>query len=406
MTSDHAKSLRVMQVVRSAVYGGVENHVYELCRHLKEIGVEVILVSLVDREVRADFGGLGIRIEKLHDSESWSARVLGSVFDLRKLVVDLRPDILHLHGIRPTLVGSIAGKLARRRMATISTLHGAYSLMAIGSDGWPSPLLLSLAKLFHWIGFSLSDRVLVDCERLLDEVREVYRWTSLDVERVLRRKVRVAYNGVDLRPFARLPGCAGFREAMGISDDALLIGTVSRLDEPAKGIGVFLRAARMVLERHPDAHFVITGEGWSRPSLEALAVKLGINSRVHFMGYWKDVLEVFQALNVFVLPSLSEGFPTVNLEAMAAGLPVVTTDVGGSAEAVRDGVCGIVVPPRDEIKLAEAINRLCGDASLRHLMGKKGKEAVFQHFGSNATAARVLEVYREVSAPWLSGGSV
>ena len=141
---------------------------------------------------------------------------------------------------------------------------------------------------------------------------------------------------------------------------------------------------------------MICGEGYSRSELEALAKKLGIDDRVVFLGDSKNALEVYRALDVFVLPSLSEGFPTVNLEAMAAGLPVVTTDVGGAAEAVHDGECGFVVQPGDERALADAIVRLCKDAPLRKTMGARAREVVRESFGSDVTARRVMNAYQEV----------
>lgn len=398
ISAPDGQPLRVVQVVRSAVYGGVENHVYELCRHFKASGIDITLVSLVDCDVNEAFSRLGINVVRLHDSMGWSKRIVGAMFELRHVLSLLRPDVVHLHGIRPTFVGSLAtvfGKFGTRP-AVISTLHGSYSLMAVGDDGEARRLLLLLAKLFHWVGFALSDRVVVDCKTLIEEVRKVYRGMALRIDSVIERKVRVVYNGVDLRPFEGVKGQRDIRSVLGVPESAVVVGSISRLDEPKKGVGVLLRAARIVLSRCPDVHFVICGEGYSRVPLNSLANELGIGDRVHFLGYWDDALEVYRSLDIFVLPSLSEGFPTVNLEAMASGLPVITTNVGGAAEAVTDGVCGFVVPPRNEAALAGAIVRLCKDASLRVTMGTRGKKAVNEMFSSDTTARGVLGVYREM----------
>jgi len=395
-----SRPLHVVQVVRSASYGGVENHVYELCRHFLAQGLRVDLVSLVDQEVRADFHELGIRIFRLHDRMGWSPRSLTTTFELRKLLRTLAPDVVHLHGIRPTLVGplSLLGSRSKGRPAVFATLHGAYSLMAIDYYGNVSRRLLLLAKAFHWIGFALSDRVMVDCTTLVGEVRKVYRGLTWNFDRVARRKVRVAHNGIDLQQFENMQQHADIRQRLGCESGTVLIGSISRLDEPKKGTGVLLRAARIVLDECPNARFVICGEGYSRAELEALAAQLEIADRVVFLGFWKDALEVYRALDVFVLPSLSEGFPTVNLEAMAAGLPVVTTDVGGAAEAVHEGTCGFVVPPNDAPALAAAMIRLCTDSALRSTMGAHARKVVKESFGSDVTARRVMDAYREVVA--------
>jgi glycosyltransferase involved in cell wall biosynthesis len=180
-----------------------------------------------------------------------------------------------------------------------------------------------------------------------------------------------------------------------VPDDAVIVGTISRLDEPKKGLGVFLRAARGVVDLCPKICFVICGDGYARGQLQALAQELGIGDRVHFLGYWENALEVYRLLDVFVLPSLSEGFPTVNLEAMAAGLAVVTTDVGGAAEAVLDGETGFVVSPQDEVALRDAIVRLCEDASLRREIGHRAQTFVNEMFTVETLVWRIIEVYEE-----------
>jgi glycosyltransferase involved in cell wall biosynthesis len=260
-----------------------------------------------------------------------------------------------------------------------------------------------LAKALHGIGFALSDRVLVDCNALVDEVRAVYRGLTWDMEAVVRRKVRVVHNAIDLTQFANLESIADIRPILGLKGNDVVIGSVSRLDEPKKGTAVLLRAARRVLVTCPDARFVICGEGFSRGTLEALARELGIAQSIQFVGYWPNAVEVFRALDVFVLPSLTEGFPTVNLEAMAAGVPVVTTNVGGAAEAVIDGECGYVVPCGDEVALATAIERLYQNAELRKSMSEKARGVVSGSFNAEVMALRVRDVYGEKVSDGIDG---
>jgi glycosyltransferase involved in cell wall biosynthesis len=230
---------------------------------------------------------------------------------------------------------------------------------------------------------------------LIDEFKSVYRCLTFSTDGVIRRKVRVVYNSIDLRPFETLDMQRDIRDIVGIPEDAIVVGTISRLDEPKKGLAVLLHSAKSVMDRLQKVRLVICGDGYSRSILEKLAKELCIDDRVFFLGYWENALEVYRMLDIFVLPSFSEGFPTVNLEAMAAGLPVITTDVGGAAEAVKDGDCGYVVPPRDANALAEAILRLSDDVSLRSAMGSRAKSIVCERFASDKMAQGILEIYGE-----------
>ncbi len=386
--------MTIVHVVRSAVYGGVENHVYALCRRQRAAGARVVLVSLVDCEIRRDFLELGIETHRLVDTEAWSWRVAACIVRLRRLLRAIGPDVVHLHGVRPIFGGSIAARLARVP-AVVSTLHGSYRLMAMDGSGRYRRGLLLAAKAVHWTGFALSDRIVVDCERLKDEVRRVYRGLSVNCRAVMRRKVRVAYNGIDPDAFLAVAPQPALRQDLGIAARAVVIGTVSRLDEPKKGLAILIRAVHALAAEGRDVHALIAGEGWALGPLRRHARELGVEARVHFLGYREDLLEVYGALDVFVLPSLSEGFPTVNLEAMASSLPVVTTDVGGAAEAVIEGVTGHVVPPGDAGALAAAIARLCDSGESRRAMGCSARREVRARFGHDAMVERVGQVYAE-----------
>lgn len=396
-----SNSLKIVHIVRSAQYGGVENHVYNLCKYLIGSGYTPVLISLVKLGISPQFESLDIRIFTLDDRMAWSLRFLKSIWDLRCLLRKIQPELVHLHGVRPSLVGSIASRLARVG-PVVSSLHGAYSLMAVNENGQVQLRLLWLAKLFHWIGFSLSDRIIVGCQLLTKEVEKVYRGLCINFDALSKRKVRVAYNSIDTSEFIEINEKPDIRDSIGIENEDILIGTISRLDEPKKGIRYFLEAAKLVLEQCPNAYFVIVGEGYSRDLIEHQISSLGVNRRVRLLGYWDDLLEVYRALDIFVLPSLSEGFPTVNLEAMAAGLPVITTNVGGASEAVLNGFNGFVVEPRDSAGLAKRIMTLCTDERLRAKMGECGRKVVHDQFRVQILGARLLEIYGETSLAFRS----
>jgi glycosyltransferase involved in cell wall biosynthesis len=195
-------------------------------------------------------------------------------------------------------------------------------------------------------------------------------------------------NGVDLHRFDRLPAKQEVRRTLGLPNDELLVGTVTRLN-PVKRLDVLLRAVAAL----EGVHTVIVGDGPERRQLEAMADQLGLADRVHLVGHQQDVRPWLAALGVFVLSSDWEGMSNALLEAMAAGLPIVATAVGGVPEVVVDDATGLLVPPGDPNALAEAITRLLRDPDLRRTMGQAGRARVVQHFSIDETVRLTEELY-------------
>jgi glycosyltransferase involved in cell wall biosynthesis len=206
-----------------------------------------------------------------------------------------------------------------------------------------------------------------------------------------RQKTVVIPNGIALRDFEHLPTQQQARTALALSSDQMLIGTVARLD-PVKRLDVLLRA----MESLRDVYAVIVGDGPERTRLETISGRSELAGRVHFAGQQDDVRAWLAAMDMFVLSSDWEGMPNAMLEAMAAGLPVIATAVGGTPEVVVDGVTGLLVPPRDPAALAEAIARLLRDPQLRRQMGQAGQERVKAQFNISTTIRRTEALYQQL----------
>jgi glycosyltransferase involved in cell wall biosynthesis len=161
-----------------------------------------------------------------------------------------------------------------------------------------------------------------------------------------------------------------------------------------KGVPVLLKALSAISKDRPELTLSIAGDGPDRAGLEAQAKQLGIAQNVKFLGYQSQsqVRELLQQTDVFVLPSFAEGVPVVLMEAMAAGVPVVTTRIAGVPELVDDGVSGILTPPGDEVALGSAIATLLDDPTRRATMGEAGREKVAAEFDINKEAAWLCEV--------------
>lgn len=220
-------------------------------------------------------------------------------------------------------------------------------------------------------------------------------------ESVPEDRIVVVPNGIDLRRFDAAPGSReATREELGIDPSAPVAGIVAQL-RPEKNHPMLLHAARAVLGRHPDAVFVIAGDGEERPRLEALAGELGIRPNVRFLGARSDVPELLAALDVAVLCSFGrvETFPLAVLEAMAAARPVVATAVGAVDEIVVDGATGHVVPEADVDALADRLNALFADGDARRAMGDAARERARELFGVETMVRRTEDALAAAARP-------
>ncbi|NPV68787.1 MAG: glycosyltransferase [Anaerolineae bacterium] len=190
---------------------------------------------------------------------------------------------------------------------------------------------------------------------------------------------------------------AALRAELGLPPDALLAGLVCRLIEQ-KGIPYALRAFARVADRFPNAHLVIAGDGPLRNDLEAQARDRGLAERVRFLGWRTDTAAIFAALDVFLMPSLWEGFGLVLLEAMAQGVPVIGSAVSAIPEVVADGETGLLCPPRDVDCLAAALGDLLADPGRRARLGAAGRARLEERFSSERMVAETIALYERLMA--------
>jgi len=210
-------------------------------------------------------------------------------------------------------------------------------------------------------------------------------------------RIETIYNGVDVRrhaPPSQIRRRA-VRSQLGFSDDDVLIGSVGTLYW-IKDPQTLLEAAVEVCSLHPRAIFLWIGDGRLRESLQARAERMGLGRRVRYLGRRDDVAEILAGLDIFVLPSIIEGLSYSLLEAMATGLPVVTTRVGGNPELIRDGREGLLVPPRRPRRLARALITLVDDHRMRRRLGIGGRRRVEERFSLQTMVDRYEQMYRSI----------
>jgi glycosyltransferase involved in cell wall biosynthesis len=213
--------------------------------------------------------------------------------------------------------------------------------------------------------------------------------------RLSTSRVATIHNGINPEQFQRQLSAPAARTQLGVPPEALLLGCVGRL-HPDKGFGYLLDAVAMLAGAYPTLHVAFAGQGVARDQLTAQADRLGIADRIHLVGFRRDVQTLYDAADIFVLSSVCEALPYVVLEAMATGLPVVGTKVGGVPEVIQHDRTGYLVPARQPAALADALRRLLDSAALREQFGRAGRQRVFDEFTEEQMTGRTIQLYREM----------
>ncbi|TET64337.1 MAG: glycosyltransferase family 1 protein [Candidatus Stahlbacteria bacterium] len=242
-------------------------------------------------------------------------------------------------------------------------------------------------------------------DNLLDRFLVLFSSKIIAVSRIVKRRfvwlkkdiVETIYNGVDTRKFS--PGLVqdDLRKKFHIDSKNIVIGTVGRLS-PEKGLEYLISAIREVVNAYPRTKVLIVGDGDEkyRLSLQEKVKDLELSSHIILTGFYEDVPQILRCLDIFSLPSLFEGFNRSLLEAMACGLPVVATAVGGNVEIVQDGVNGLLVPPSNPGALAFAITELLKDKEKARKMGLEGKLLVEENFSIDINVRKIEKLYLHI----------
>lgn len=217
------------------------------------------------------------------------------------------------------------------------------------------------------------------------------------VDGVARNKTRVIYNGVEVAKYAASAAAGKLQEELGLARQTPVVAMIGRFVQ-GKAYNEFFQAARVVIAQGAPGHFICVGDGPNRLDMEKLVQDLGLSRQISFLGWRADVPALLADCAVLVLASHSEGLPIVILEAMAAGLPVVSSDVGGCDEAIIDGETGFLVPPGDYEEMAAKVYQLITNQDLAQSLGQAGQRRVGQYFDIEVTCRQTQDLYLELLA--------
>ena len=298
------------------------------------------------------------------------------VLEIARQIVTWQPDVVQTHLINSAIYGSVTGRLLR--VPVVATFHGENDLPQ--SDPHRAAKLAVISRASSRLAF----------------VSGALRTRMVAGTSVRPEHAAVIYNGIDTSVFR--PGrSSALRALLGVGDQALIVGAVGNM-RAGKGYDVMLRVMHELRGR-PDVHLAIVG--WERPPVQgqllALRAELGLEQRVHFLGFRDNVAELVPGMDVYLSTSVSEGFSLTTVQAMACGVPVVCTRSGGPEEIVSDGVEGLLVPVGDVPSIAAAVDRLLADAPLRSAMGERGRHTAVARFDVRVMAEAYARIYRELA---------
>ncbi|GJQ57447.1 MAG: glycosyltransferase [Candidatus Scalindua sp. AMX11] len=364
--------IKVCYIIGQLTKGGAEGQIYQLVKHLDRRRFCPTVISLSQggywaKEIRK----LNIQVVEL---QRRTHKEFTRLFKLVKLLKDIKPDIVHTQLFSANTYGRVAAIIARVPIIIGHEL----SLPVIGKD-----------KKFYQICI----------EKFLSMFSQGIICNSAKVSDILVKKhfysvskIFIVHNGVVITDFQKQ-----IKHSRKLKTNHKTVGIVARLD-PAKNQRLFLDMANIILSmpENKSTKFLIVGDGPLKKELEEYSRNLGIEQNVIFTGERSDIPELLQEMDIFVMTSLFEGIPNAIMEAMLAGLPIVSTDVGAISEVVIDGENGFLCPSHDSKNLADKVIRLIKDEEEARSMGESGKKMILNAFGIEKMTNKIEDVYKKL----------
>lgn len=363
---------RVLYIENSGdIAGGGQISFLKLLENIDRTLVEPILVCPFNGNLvsRVEEMGIPVKILSMDSPKKNPIKFFGSVHKLRQLMRSMKVDLVHANTSRSTLYAGLAAKPLE--------LPVIWHVRVIESEGKYDRFLTGLCNKLVVVSKAVEKR---------------FNWLlSKNPE-----KVAVIHNGVDLREFCPMISGDGVRSEFNIKPNVPVAGIVGNL-LAWKGQEYFIRAASAVRKVIPSAMFLVVGDGECRHDLERSSEKLGIRDKIIFTGRRFDIPKLMAAMNVVIHSSITpEPFARVILEAMAMGKPIVAMNEGGVPEAIKDGVNGISIPPKNASLMAQKIIGLLGDRDKAKKMGQAARKCAEEHFSIEANVKKIQKEYLQI----------
>lgn len=368
-------TITVTHLITDLITAGAQKALYRLLCHTDRTRYRPVVIALRDgnTEIGADIRALGVEVIDLNMAPRWR---LDRLMPLYAVLRHQRPDILHCWMIHSNIIGRVVGRAARVPKIIVSRRND------VNGSRWATVL----------------NRWLVNWSDTIIAVSKSARQAELRETGIAPERVIVVPNGIEMAPFLESLSAGerqALRQSLGLEPDHFVIGSVGRLVE-AKGYTDLLHAFKLVSEQLSTARLIIFGKGILEEELKTLAHALGIAEKVQFPGVRSDIPKVLQTFDLFAFSSHWEGMPNALMEAMAAGLPCIATEVSAAPELIEDGVHGLLVPPKRPEQLAQGIQKLWSDRDKRAQLGANGQARIQTEFTLAHTAALTQKIYHNL----------
>ncbi|HED39365.1 MAG TPA: TIGR03088 family PEP-CTERM/XrtA system glycosyltransferase [Chromatiales bacterium] len=374
--------IHVCHIIFRLDYGGLENGLVNLINHLPRGYYQHSIICLKGAsDFRARITAPDVMI---YDLKKKDGKDIGAYFRLYTLIRKLRPNIVHTRNI-PTIDMLLPARLASR----CQLIHSEHGLDINELDGRHHKYNL-LRK---------SSRLIVD--QYISMSHDLAEWLNQEIG-IPRNKISIIYNGVDTNHFS--PGKDRTPELPidFLPKDHFVIGTIGRL-EPVKDQITLVKAFIHILQARPKlratVRLIIGGDGSLKKQIESMLAEAGVSELAWLPGFYSDTAALYRICSIFALPSKREGISNTILEAMASGLPVVATNVGGTPEIVTDGTTGKLVSANNPAEMAEAILCYIDDPALRHQHARQARQSAEEKYSLNAMINGYRRVYEKTLTP-------
>ena len=371
---------KILFVVTQAELGGAQRYIFDLATNLPGENYEIAVAA----------GGNNSTVENLFTKldeknvKSYSLKNLvrpvnpwldlKAYFELKELIKKFKPDILHLNSSKAGVIGALAGRRAKVKKI-IYTVHGF-----VFNEPLPS-----WKKLFYF----WSEKFSAHFKDKLICVSDFDRQTGINKKIAPPKKLVTIHNG--LNP-VKLLNRNQARTALGLALDKKIVGTIAHF-YPTKNLKSLVQAADIVIKKYPETVFAIIGDGQLRSELETEIDHLGLNNKVVLLGEKPQASQYLPAFDIYACSSAKEGLPYLIIEAMKAGLPTVSTNVGGIPEIITDRQNGLLVKSGDSNELAKAIMNILEDDQLAQKLSQQAKTDLLTKFTLVEMITRTEEIY-------------
>lgn len=342
----------ILHLIDTTGPGGAETVFTNLLKELEQTQFRNIVVLRGEGWVADSVRNLGITPHIIDSKGSFN---LGYIKALRRLIRSEKADLIHSHLLGSNVYGALLALICRKPM--IATFHGAVDVASEERF---------LRSKFFLIGRGASIIVCVS-KRLQQEMAERSPLPT--------QKLKLIYNGVDPEVFDGAPA-SGLKEELGLPQDATLVISIGNI-RPAKGYEYLVEAAITMAEMNPKVHFVVVGHQKEKlfKKLMDQVAQAPTQPNIHWLGFRPDVANILRQADIFVLPSVSEGFSISTVEAMMAGVPVIATRSGGPEEIIQNGVSGLLVPAKDPGAIIEAIQNMMDQSTRKGVIDEARRTA-------------------------------